>query len=1251
MSLETRNASSPIQESLFGTLAVRYNFVLEHQVKEALDIQKQLKQSGQNVPRMGEILAQRGYITIDQVQAVLKGQLSSSPRRFGEIAVSTHLCTHADVEAALQVQAQIKACGSYQRIGEILVARGALRPHQVHSVLKDQGKAILSCPGCQAKLNVSGVAPGSSVSCPRCKTVFTPPSGTESVLLDQDEMDANVRADMTVTMPAVGQNLATKPATGMVGPYQLGEKLGNDSSGVLYKAFDPQHGVTVALRILNPATANTRQAIDRWISAGEAASELTHPNLQRILSIKSDSGRVYLVMEYVEGESLRKSITRRQKFPVLEAVDVLIQMAEALAYGHAHGFLHGDLRPAHVLIGFDGIVRISGLGTPKNVSQNIRQVAGQVGDETLPLYTPPELFIDEENAEERSDIYSLGAIGYQMMSGRPPHEGNNVLQVGLRMASEAIKPPRDFEPKIPPYVNRLLCRCLLPEPDDRYDNMEALLDDLRKSRQALLSDLGDLPEIGAAPRTSGVRPGVGAAPRRNLKAEAQRKKLRTHVTRGGHGSTTGRYGAVTGKQRPVRPGSRSNAQMRAVQTPVNMPSPIAPVSSSSGLPMVQVNRPVRKNADGAEETVDLLGDIDPLAVETTAHHGEAPPSEPVEPERLDKEFTAAERRKKKKEGPPLDPGVSAKWVLVGTFGAILLVVGLIVLLGQNNNTNHPAVPPTVNTDKPKDPTPTVVVASNPAAASEWRQIQDHIKANPQDYQGIVQRLGTFKLKFVDSPTPAEQAKDAVDQLKQYSSQGANASLGELKSAIAKNVEAEKFGEAEKSIEHWRDQWKGDAATAATAKSLVDELAAKQKQMAESHMAGAMAARKEKKWEQAYSLYKRVYENYATQYADAARKAKIDAMSDADASRGGEEKEAALKKAAEAQAARDAAAPARMQALVSDLDSALKTFDLDQGKRLLDNAYELLSGTPQGADFVELKGDYTKILGLRDRMVKSVGKLSDPKVTYRNQQYVMVGAAEKGPIIEVGTGKVPISWSEISADDLDAIAKRACNPDNGNEMLDLGMLRYHLGDYRDSKKALSEAQRLGAVTTRYMTRVDAKLKELAAKTPEPEKTPEKTPEVVKTPEKVAVPAPDDEVVKAMAAKGLEINRGQWVVSGNIFRGTPDPGDNDTKLMSLKTNIKKNFSKVSVEVRGVGGEMAGFSFGKGRRYVIKPDGGWQKVTVERNNGGRPQLTIDGKPIESLDKPEAGVNPDNLVLDGVLYLRFQGPKGEFRNLTIDN
>ncbi|MCY3020439.1 MAG: protein kinase, partial [Planctomycetota bacterium] len=563
MAPNTSFADSPIQDSLFGTLAVRYHFVLEEQVEEALLIQRELHQTGQPVPRLGEILTQRGYITEAQVQAVVKGQVASAPKRFGEIAVAMHFCQPADVEAALSVQQQIKACGSYQRLGEILVARGALRPHQVHAVLRDQGKAIVACPNCNTRLNVSGVAPGATASCPRCKSAFRTPSVSVGAQAAPAAADENVRVDMSAVMPPVGQAPPSRSISrlmnAVVGPYQLGAKLGSDSSGVLYKATDPRTGSAVALRILDPSMTSDPEDAEHWLSAGEAASELVHPNLQRILDINVDADRIYLAMEYVEGESLRQSLTKRGKYPVLEAMDVLIQVAEALAYGHAQGFRHGDLRPAHVLIGFDGIVRLSGLGTPKHVSLNLRQVAQQLGEEALPLYTPPEVMIDEENADERSDIYSLGGVAYQMLTGRPPHEGTNVLQVGLKIASEAPRPPRELEPGIPPYVSRMVEKCLRPEPDDRYDSVGPLLEDLRQARQAAFSGVADVPAIAPAPPPTGVRRGQVVLPARAAEAAApagsmaqrlrekaaaaaaRKGRLRTHVARGARGAA--RHGA------------------------------------------------------------------------------------------------------------------------------------------------------------------------------------------------------------------------------------------------------------------------------------------------------------------------------------------------------------------------------------------------------------------------------------------------------------------------------------------------------------------------------------------------------------------------------------------------------------------------------------------------------------------------------------------------------------------------------------
>jgi len=178
--------------------------------------------------------------------------------------------------------------------------------------------------------------------------------------------------------------------------------------------------------------------------------------------------------------------------------------------------------------------------------------------------------------------------------------------------------------------------------------------------------------------------------------------------------------------------------------------------------------------------------------------------------------------------------------------------------------------------------------------------------------------------------------------------------------------------------------------------------------------------------------------------------------------------------------------------------------------------------------------------------------------------------------------------------------------------------------------------------RWLPKAEAKLKDVAVK-PEVVETPAVlTP---KTPE--TAPGADPDVVKALADKGLEINRGIWKLANNIWQAFGDPTDKNTTLMSLKRNIKKTFSKVSIEVRGTG-DQAGFSFGNERRYVIKPDGGWQRILVERKDG-KVTLTVDNNPRDSLEPIGAAVNFDNLAADGVMYIRFQGTKGEFRNLTV--
>jgi len=1252
MAVNTELPPRRIQDSLFGILAVRYHFVLEEQVEEGLAIQDRYRAAGGSIPRLGEILAERGYITAVQVQAVLKGQITGIERRFGEIAVAMHFVPLTEVEAAVKVQEQIRACGSHQRLGEILVARGGLRPHQVHAVLREQGKAVVMCPQCHTRANVLGLTPGAYVNCPRCKSVFQTPSASASAVAEGRGLDEDVSAEITASLTAVGELSASsgisRLTNAVVGKYQLGVKLGADSSGVLYKAFEPQTGTHVALRMLHPATTMGRTASERWLSAGEAASELVHPNLQRILEIGSDGGRIYLAMEFVDGDPLRLSMERRGKYPVLEALDILIQMAEAVAYGHAHGFLHGDLRPAHVIIGYDGMVRVSGLGTPKNVAQNLRQVAQQLGDEALPLYTPPEVIIATERADQRSDIYSLGAIGYHLLGGRPPHEGANVLQLGLKLASENPRPLRELEPAIPPYVNRLIGKCLQPEPDDRYDAVEDLAADLRKARQAFQTGVSDVPEIAPPPTISLARR-LALRAREKPGGKGERPgRLRTHIPRGPHGAAR-------------RPGSPLKPRM---PTPVRMPKPASalmksprPLPAAAAMPPAPGSAP-SESPTGTAEPLMTADDADALQAELLAEDDEAQPAGPVQAGAHAPAGLAAAQRKT--EGKPMGPGVSTRAVLIGSGVTVVLALVLIVALSRSAPT-HVAQDP-----KPKAEaaTPALTAADGPAASQEWRVIQKYIKENASDHARIVQLLGAYKLRFVDRPRPAEQAQAAMELLKKHSELGMNASLPELRTKIQALLEADKFDDASREVERWQDQWRWEAGAAQLAQDVRAENAARQKQIAESRMNDAARLRQEKKWDEAYAMYRRITDNFAPEYAAAARKAKAEAVAEADASLGQAEREARAKQAADAKAARETAAPARLAQLTADVEAALKAFDLEQCKRVLDAAAEQLAGTPQDADAQALRADYKRLADLRERIVKGAksSRYSVPRVTYRGQTYAVLDLAEKGPVVETGAGRIALTWTDISTDDVAEFAKRASNSQDGGEMLALGMLCCCLGKPYEGKQALGAAERLGTPPGRYMAKVESQLKEFSAKVKaeaDAAAAKEAAAKEAAAKEAAAKDAaaaqaaaqgtpPDPEVVKALAAKNLEVRHGIWKVGADgIMQANPDPKDQTPNLMSLKRPIGKTFKTISVEVRGTG-DAAGFSFGEGRRYTVTPTLDWQKLTIER--GSKVVFKVGNDARESTDTIGKDVTPENLVTEGVLYLRFKGVKGEFRNLVVE-
>ena len=1374
---------------------------------EAVEAQQSFFIAGQAPPKLGEVLAQKGYITHEQIGAVLRGQttMGAKRKRFGEIAVTHHFCSQAEIDAALQVQGDLRAFASNpQRLGEILVTRGALRPHQVLTILQQQGNGqgqpgaapapavppppaaraasqLVDCPLCQTRLNVTGVSANGQIRCPTCQAVFIPG--------DVASPAPPPNIPTPVYTPAVHQPQtygsgggAPAPSRSLigaaVGQYQIESKLGEDSTGVLYKAFDPRTGARVALRMLDPAVIGRQEDYERWVSAEQAARELSHRNLQKILTMSAEGGRPYLVMEFIEGDSLRKIMQRRGVFPAVDAVGILLQLAEALEYGASRGLLHGDLRPVHVLLGVDGVARLSGLGIPKNAALNLRQVAGQFADETVPLYTPPEVMIDPEQADERSDIFSLGAIGYHLLTGRPPHEGAGILQLGFRMAASRITPARELNPRIPEYVSKLLGRCLQLDANARYDSPTLMLNDLRRARSAIMAG-DEAPDLTDSLRTSNYLSVTNRAKFR----KGRLKRLTTHISRGGHsgfkkpgGASNARMPAVGSSSGPRLPavaaapsppqlsalpplpqapqppiGSRGAASsslnraigaqpptapimplpraqgaagfaaprasgigaavpipqpqpqpqprgappgsgtfagprtagasgMRAAipgsgtfagprtagasgvraavpgsgtnKAPLLPPLPVRGAGSSSSIPAVRAAGssasnpgvggfplPISAQPEPPREDIsDILNEVNPMAA--PARSG-SKTYEVIEQVYLGSKESARSNPSGHSGSARVRPArkpkrfANSSIVITCVISVVVLGAGVAAIYFTTARSSNITI---AEPGAKLSDGGTIKTQAPPATeeTQDWHLFEEFAKAHPKDNKEIVTRLHFF----LQNHPAGDHAAKANEQLKQISALGIKDSMGELREKIANFTKLDFYDDATRAIEKWQDEWKGGAETAALAAALKTELAESRKTIATNLLSDAAQLRKDQKFADARALYDRVMLRFPQEFKNDAAKGRLDADTEEKALKNANVAEEKNKKAEEEKAARIEAAPAVFDSAAADYAKALKTFDLAWAKNTLEGAAERLAGTPKEAGLKALKQELDRLTALRDRMVKAIkdGKLRDIRVKYQGQDCQLPDASADGPVLQVGAGTVPVKWTQLGPDELSDIAGRVTPDDDGPALYDAGVLRYYVGKYLDAFKSLNAAQKKGADAAHFIDLAQAGMKELTNKD--------------EAARKQAAAEAQAETEKILAAAKLVIRHGLWRAAPNpsgVYSVAQDPSAEDPTLMSLQRNIKKGFKSVSIEVRGTG-EAAGFSFsGKGRRFLVKPSSNWQKVSIERDKDGV-VMKVDDEVTQSIEKIAFDVTPANLVADGIIYIRFVGTKGEFRNLQVD-
>jgi serine/threonine protein kinase/predicted Zn-dependent protease len=318
----------------------------------------------------------------------------------------------------------------------------------------------MKCPKCQSD------NPDTSRFCAECGTQIPPAE--------------EISVSTTKTLETPKEELTT--GSTFAGRYQVIEELGKGGMGKVYKVIDTKIKEKIALKLLKPEIAADKKTIERFSNELKFARKIRHENVCQMYDLNEEKGTLYITMEYVSGDDLKSMIRMMGQLSPGQAISITKQVCDGLEAAHKLGVVHRDLKPQNIMIDRDGNARIMDFGIARSMkAKGITGTGVMIG---TPEYMSPEQ-VEGKEVDQRSDIYSMGVILYEMVTGRVPFEGDTPFTIGVKHKSEKPRDPRELNAQIPDDLSNMILKCMAKDQGNRYQSAEELRSELIKMEKGI----------------------------------------------------------------------------------------------------------------------------------------------------------------------------------------------------------------------------------------------------------------------------------------------------------------------------------------------------------------------------------------------------------------------------------------------------------------------------------------------------------------------------------------------------------------------------------------------------------------------------------------------------------------------------------------------------------------------------------------------------------------------------------------------